>query len=366
MAGRVVYSYWLCNLISHRSGPDCRRLGIGTICVSQTGCKYWTDGANLKSACAGELVDIVPEIAKPVLNCVGDPPLPLSMTHRHLLSCIKGWIAERHSNGETIRILDVGCGDGQLIRYLTEALAWSHGKLAIEIYGMDVYDHGVQASGYFDQTLKLLSHAAPAIEWKTRLQLVSVSDPWPYPDRFFDIVISNQVLEHVGNHNYFFSQHRRVMKDVGAGFHLFPLWHCVLEPHLRMPFVHWIRDREHRARAIKIASKLGFGKFNGTKDDLQKYASAHADYLTEQVNYKTQREIALAARETGLHPSFSKSHHYYLQKLRSLAGRPADESYGSGGALFGRALAFLLRYVSSSTLELRVPAEENEIRSGQR
>lgn len=310
-------------------------------------------GENLNRANANNTIRNEPEFASYQHSEKVLPPLPLSVTHRHLLSCVKTWIESNHQNPELIRILDVGCGDGLLVKYLTDTLLQSHGHLSIEIYGMDVHDHGVQPPGYWAQTLKFLSKNYPTIDWSTRFFLVSVYDDWPFADDFFDVVISNQVLEHVGNHNHFFSEHKRVLRDQGVGYHLFPLWHCIIEPHLRLPLVHWISNRELCTRAITWATKIGFGKYKGTPSDLPKYAMLHAIYLKEQVNYKTQRQIAKSARGVGLYPSFSKSQHYYTQKLRAIFGKPFAESYPPNYTILGHVLAVLLRYVSSSTLELR-------------
>ncbi len=290
-------------------------------------------------------------------------PKPLSMTHRHLLSCLNTFLEnsdlENSDNrADPIRILDVGCGDGLFIKYLVETLSVTCPERNFEIFGMDVHDHGVQVPGYWAETLKTLTEAFPSIDWRERLKLVSVADPWPFPDGFFDVVISNQVLEHVGDHLYFFRQHRRVLAGGGAGFHLFPLHHCIIEPHLRLPLVHWFTNRRLRKQAIALTTRLGMGKFKGPPDQLDAYAEIHADYLVNQVNYKTQRNIADYAAEAGLTPSFGKTHHYFAQKLRAISGRPFVEHYPQSDGLSGRSLAMFLRYISSATLEV-TRSEEN-------
>ena len=287
------------------------------------------------------------------MSAASQAPQPLSVTHRHLLSCVNTALPDAGSPHAVTRLLDVGCGDGLLIKYLVESLALTHPRRAIEVYGMDVHDHGVQAPGYWAGTLSLLSGAFPSIAWRQRLRLISTTDPWPYPDAHFDLVVSNQVLEHVGGHQHFFREHRRVLAGSGTGFHLFPLHHCIIEPHLRLPLVHWFSSREGRKAAIAMTTRLGFGRFTGPDTERDSYAAAQADYLMNQVNYQSQGAIAAAAAAAGLAPSFARTHWYYLQKLRALTGRPFVESYSPGGRLVEDALAKLLRYVSSVTLELR-------------
>jgi 2-polyprenyl-3-methyl-5-hydroxy-6-metoxy-1,4-benzoquinol methylase len=282
-----------------------------------------------------------------------DLPQPLSVTHRHLLSCVNSALSEYITSPNTVRILDVGCGDGLLIRYFVQSLSALHPGRKIEVHGMDVHDHGVQPAGYWAHTLGMLSGAVPGVDWQDRLRLISISDSWPYADGFFDIVVSNQVLEHVGDHRRFFHEHRRVLSRDGVGFHLFPTHHCILEPHLRLPLVHWISDREWRKSAIAMTTRLGFGKFSGTAQERDAYASTHADYLRDQVNYKTQRQLAEVAEAEGLAPSFALTHRYDVQKLRTMAGRPFEESYASSDSMTGKVLAMILRYVSSVTLQVR-------------
>lgn len=152
------------------------------------------------------------------------------------------------------RILDVGCGDGLLIKYLAQSFSVPHPGRKFEVFGMDVHDHGVQAPGYWAKTLSLLSGTFPPIDWRQRLQLVAIAEPWPYPDLYFDAVVSNRVLEHAGDHLHFFQGRRET--------------------------------------AIAMATRLGFGKFAGPGHERSSYAAAQSEYLEHQVNYQTQHGIA--------------------------------------------------------------------------
>jgi 2-polyprenyl-3-methyl-5-hydroxy-6-metoxy-1,4-benzoquinol methylase len=105
---------------------------------------------------------------------------PTSITHVHLLSCLR-------SEGKG-KVLDAGCGNGQLMAYLH-----AHGY---EVHGFDVVDHGVQRQGFLDEAAALLNSKAPGVDWATRLHAISVDDPWPFEAESFDYVVANQVLEH--------------------------------------------------------------------------------------------------------------------------------------------------------------------------
>ena len=82
---------------------------------------------------------------------------------------------------------------------------------------------------------------------------------WPFGDAEFDIVVSNQVCEHVVDLETFCSENARVLKPGGFGVHAFPLRHMLVEPHMHLPFVHRVRDHALRAWLIARFSALSIG-----------------------------------------------------------------------------------------------------------
>jgi SAM-dependent methyltransferase len=103
-----------------------------------------------------------------------------------------------------IRILDVGCGNCELISYLEAYVPDFNKDLDIEVYGFDVTDSKVQFKDYFDKAFQMLTNRHSHINWETRLRIIKSEDTWPFDDNFFDIVLSNQVVEHVHDHGHFF------------------------------------------------------------------------------------------------------------------------------------------------------------------
>jgi len=95
----------------------------------------------------------------------------LTGTFRDLLPTLSG------------RVLDVGCGE-KPYRDLFAA--------ASEYVGLDVV-------------------AAPGVDI-----VVQPGETWPLPDRHFDVLISNQVLEHVADLDFTVSEIKRVVKDGGV------------------------------------------------------------------------------------------------------------------------------------------------------
>jgi SAM-dependent methyltransferase len=116
------------------------------------------------------------------------------------------------------RILEIGCGSG----IISSTLAALGGD-AVEVYAVDVEDNRVDVQGYqFNQ-----------VENATL----------PFADRYFDIVISNYVIEHVGSHEeqaVHLREIRRVLSDSGTGYLGLPNRWRLMEPHFKLPLLSWL------------------------------------------------------------------------------------------------------------------------------
>jgi SAM-dependent methyltransferase len=248
-------------------------------------------------------------------------PAPASITHLHLLAVINTELA-RFAPDRRLRILDAGCGDGKLISFLTRALPLLHPERQFEVYGYDVYDHGVQAEKFMSRTVEMLSLEHPQIAWEERTRAIAIDEPWPYAGEFFDVIVSNQVLEHVGDLDGFFVQLSRALRWGGFSAHLFPLKSCVWEGHLNLPLAHRIQNHDFLRRYIRLLSSLGLGKYreqrNANGITLEEYAERHADYIQHLTSYVGYAEVCRLAKRSGLRVSFRYTQEFYFQKLRQL------------------------------------------------
>lgn len=89
---------------------------------------------------------------------------------------------------EGLRTLDLGCGNGGIS---------DHFAAANEHYAVDVVDQ--RRSGTAGYTFKLIS-----------------DEHLPFEDAFFDVVISNHVIEHVSDQQGHLSEVRRVLRPAGC------------------------------------------------------------------------------------------------------------------------------------------------------
>jgi SAM-dependent methyltransferase len=264
-----------------------------------------------------------------------------SVVYDHLLA-ILNTECHRFEAGAVVRILDAGCGKGFLMRWLREQLPEAHPGLRFEVYGFDVVDYGEPRDA---------ADLGEGVCW------ISVSDPWPYPDHFFQAVISNHVLEHVDNKDLFFSELDRTLCEGGFSAHLFPLRHYIWEGHIHIPFAHRIRNRDALVSYIRTMSRLGFGRFRehsaGLGLTLQAFAEQQADFILFFTRYMGYPEALALAQKHHLRGSFRYTRELYTRKLRSLASlAPCPEYERRRSALWDWLSVLALRYVSGVTLFL--------------
>jgi SAM-dependent methyltransferase len=118
----------------------------------------------------------------------------------------------------TLRVLEVGTGAGGIAHYFA-----THPTLSCDVDAVDVEDHRQVCAGY-----------RFAVVRDVRL---------PFGDRTFDVVISNHVIEHVGDESaqrLHLCELRRVLKDDGVGYLAMPNRWQVTEPHYRLAFLSWL------------------------------------------------------------------------------------------------------------------------------
>lgn len=113
---------------------------------------------------------------------------------------------------KTAKILDFGCGSGDDLRTL-------HRLGYVNAQGYDV----TESSRLGDDR----NHITLGTALDLRL---------PYEDNTFDLVISDQVFEHVLDQVRVFSELHRITKPGGHGLHIIPARYAPLEGHIFVPF----------------------------------------------------------------------------------------------------------------------------------
>jgi SAM-dependent methyltransferase len=159
-------------------------------------------------------------------------------------------------------VLDFGCGEGEAVTAWREA---GHRAFGCDI----VLDHP-------SETLRV-------IETPYRL---------PFDDATFDLVVSNEVLEHVQDYSVALAEIRRVLKRGGISLHLFPARWPFLEPHTFVPLATLIQGYWW----LGLWARLGIRNVFQKGQPWQQVARFNTDYLRDRTNYPPNRRLLAESR----------------------------------------------------------------------
>lgn len=179
------------------------------------------------------------------------------------------WVLDQEHAG--VRVLDYGCGAGQIVKKLL-----SH---QVDAVGCDVFYDGASYQNDIEPSLL-----------NTTIREMS-GDEIPFETSSFDIVINNQVMEHVEDLDAVLSEIQRVLRPGGIVLSLFPDKGVWREGHVGVLFLHWFPKksgfRVYYAAACRL---LGFGYHKGNKSAMQ-WSRDKCDYLDNWTHYRGRREI---------------------------------------------------------------------------
>lgn len=131
-----------------------------------------------------------------------------------------------------IRLLEVGTGSGGIAHYFG-----THDSGRFSVDAVDVVDSRLVHAGY---------HFALVAD--TAL---------PFADDSFDVVLSNHVIEHVGDENQqrrHLAELRRVLRPDGVGYLAVPNRWMLTEPHYKLAFLSWL-PRSWRSPYLRMAGR---------------------------------------------------------------------------------------------------------------
>ena len=119
---------------------------------------------------------------------------------------------------QPIRLLEIGCGSGGIAHYFA-----THPSLQCTVTAVDVLDNRQVRDGY-------AYHSVEGVQL-------------PFGDQQFDAVISNHVIEHVGDaaaQLVHLQEIRRVLAPTAKAYLAVPNRWMLTEPHYRLKFLSWL------------------------------------------------------------------------------------------------------------------------------
>jgi SAM-dependent methyltransferase len=173
-------------------------------------------------------------------------------------------LVERVRPLEGASLLDIGAGSGYIASALAE-LAGPEGRVA----AVDVNDQRRTNEGY---------------------EFVQVDGTeLPFEDGSFDVVLSNHVIEHVGeppDQLHHLREVRRVLRPDGVCYLAVPNRWGLIEPHFRLPFLSYVPRR--------LADPYVRAAQRGTHYDCLLPTRGHAERLFDEAGFEHE-EVTIAA-----------------------------------------------------------------------
>jgi SAM-dependent methyltransferase len=131
-----------------------------------------------------------------------------------------------------LRLLEVGTGSGAIAQFFSALKAPHFDVWAVDVADQRIVTEGYQFRSYDGRTL-------------------------PFEAESFDIVISNHVIEHVGDRSRQASHVTELCRVLRPGGYIYlatPSRWQIVEPHFSLPFLSWI-PRRWRDSYVRIAGK---------------------------------------------------------------------------------------------------------------
>lgn len=192
----------------------------------------------------------------------------MHINHQYLLRVAAGVTA--HTPGA--RVLDYGCGAGEIVGAGRES--------GIDIVGVETFYAG---GSYRDDARRTGLLAREILEFDGRTL--------PFEDGAFDLVMSNQVLEHVPDLGSVVSEIARVTRPGGVSVHLFPSRDVWREGHCGVSFLHRGFGHPRVREAYAVAARRAGAGYHAADRRPVEWAQATIAWLDEFCFYRERSAI---------------------------------------------------------------------------
>ena len=168
-------------------------------------------------------------------------------------------------------IMDLGCGDGNLVN--------------------EYRNNGLQAFGC-DFQFKEGPNVALLREQGIIREIDTTNYSLPFEDNSIDLLVSDQVFEHVRDYSSTLNEIGRVFKPGRTSLHFFPSRYVIIEPHVYVPFATVIQKKLW----LKFWASMGI-KTEGQKGlSAKEIAERNFKYLNCQTHYLSKAQITKHCR----------------------------------------------------------------------
>ena len=195
----------------------------------------------------------------------------MSINYRYLLS-----VVERSAEKDpSITILDYGCGRGEIIKIARSK--------KINMYGADIFHNG-------PSVMKQLSEEGLLGDIIREIR----DDRLQFSDKSFDLIICNQVFEHIRDFNKVLGEIQRVLKPGGTLYALFPSKEIYREGHTGIPFLHRFSKNKIRYFYTLVLRQFGLGRGEKSKEiSTAQWVEKKLNYMDTKTFYRSANEIEI-------------------------------------------------------------------------
>lgn len=162
-------------------------------------------------------------------------------------------------------ILEIGTGSGGIAAYFAAQ------NIQFNVQTVDVVDSRVSKEGY-------------------QFQLVN-GTTLPFEDESFDVVITNHVIEHVGESDaqlHHLCEIKRVLKKDGVAYLAVPNRWMLVEPHYQLIFLSWL-PKKYRSKYLKKMRNIDFY-------DCEPFEKKQLENLFDIVDFSYQNQTIQALK----------------------------------------------------------------------
>tara|TARA_B100000963_G_scaffold345380_1_gene349428 strand:- start:13228 stop:13953 length:726 start_codon:yes stop_codon:yes gene_type:complete len=195
-------------------------------------------------------------------------------------------------NKKDIKILDWGCGNGELVKFLNDQ--------GYDCYGLEIENNvKIKNEINFNNNENLLN----------KIHFILDDNITKFQSNYFDIVITNQVIEHMSNKNGFIEELKRILRTGGFSYNILPAKFRFIEVHLKMPFVHWFPKNFLRKYVILFFNLFKFNHWKECKNlSFNQQVEYYYEYSTKKTFYSSANSLFNDFKIKGFHVN-----DYYLK-----------------------------------------------------
>jgi SAM-dependent methyltransferase len=203
-----------------------------------------------------------------------------------------------------MNVLDWGSGRGEYVAWLRDA--------GYNAFGAEIRNEAAERG---KELLNARGH-----DYSRVITPIPTNGQTDLPADFFHFVFTHYVLEHVADLHAVTGEIARVTAPGGCGFHVYPGKLRPIEPHLFMPFVHWLPKNLTRKWAIATCVACGIEpRWDWlAAANVGKKVQAYYEFCVNETFYRSFHEVRRSFNKVGFVVTPVAAEHPALHRFAAL------------------------------------------------